>query len=150
MKSDSSDIEKRAKFSKDIGSSNFRPVSMLNLVRLLLKTFPSWHLLVQINSRNTRRRCKICLKLAIKPKWRHWRRSDIFIVNLEHIPHLFPVFLLLTLNKQMLAKGVCLIWNTEQVSLLFPAGKYKYKLSLFEPKLNPISCFYRELQIRNR
>ena len=30
-------------------------------------------------------------------------RSDIFIVNSEQISHLFLVFLLLTLSKQMLA-----------------------------------------------
>ena len=34
---------------------------------------------------------------------RHWRRSGVFIVNFEHISDLFLVFLLLTLNKQMLA-----------------------------------------------
>ena len=28
-----------------------------------------------------------------------WRRSRVFIVNFEHISHLFMVFLLLTLNK---------------------------------------------------
>ena len=28
-----------------------------------------------------------------------WRRSDVFIVNFEHILHLFLVFLLFTLNK---------------------------------------------------
>ena len=29
----------------------------------------------------------------------HWRRSDIFMVNFEHISHLFLVFLLLMLNR---------------------------------------------------
>ena len=34
-------------------------------------------------------RCEICLKLTIKtPKRRHWRRFDVFIVNVEHISHL--------------------------------------------------------------
>ena len=28
-----------------------------------------------------------------------WRRSGVFILNFEHISHLFLVFLLLTLNK---------------------------------------------------
>ena len=32
----------------------------------------------------------------------HWRRSGVFIVNFEHISHLGLVFLLLTLNMQML------------------------------------------------
>ena len=31
--------------------------------------------------------------------WRHWRRSDIFIVNFEHISHLVLVFVLLTLSR---------------------------------------------------
>ena len=30
---------------------------------------------------------------------RHWRRSDVFIVNFEQISHILQVFLLLTLNK---------------------------------------------------
>ena len=29
----------------------------------------------------------------------HWRRSDVFIVNFEHISHLVLLFLLLTLNR---------------------------------------------------
>ena len=48
----------------------------------------------------------MCSKLMIKtPEWRHWRRSGVFVVNFEHISHLFLVFLLLTLKKWMLA------WN---------------------------------------
>ena len=45
-------------------------------------------------------RCEICSKLTIKTtKQRQLRRSGVFIVNFEHISQLFPVFLLLTLNK---------------------------------------------------
>ena len=33
------------------------------------------------------------------PEWRYCRRSGVFIVNLEHISHLFLVFLLLTLSR---------------------------------------------------
>ena len=55
--------------------------------------------LLKINNRNTRKRCEIGSKLTTKiPEGRHWRRSDIFIVNFERIPHLFLVSLLLTLN----------------------------------------------------
>ena len=44
------------------------------------------------------------IKLTIKtPKRRQWRRSRIFVVYFEHRLHLFLVFLLLTLNKYMLA-----------------------------------------------
>ena len=53
--------------------------------------------------KSTRKRCEICLKLTIKtPEWRHWARSSLFIVNLEHVSYLFLVYILLTLNKQML------------------------------------------------
>ena len=42
----------------------------------------------------------MCSKFTMKtPDRRHWRRSDIFIVNSEHIPHLFLVFLLLELEQ---------------------------------------------------
>ena len=35
-------------------------------------------------------RCEICSKLTIKPpKQLHWRRFGSFIVNFEHISHLF-------------------------------------------------------------
>ena len=55
--------------------------------------------LLKVNNRNTRVRCEICSKLTIKiPERRQWRRSDVFIVNFEHISHLNLVFLLLTLN----------------------------------------------------
>ena len=33
------------------------------------------------------------------PGRRHWRCSGVFIVNFEHISHIFPVFLFLTLNN---------------------------------------------------
>ena len=60
--------------------------------------------LFNVNKRNTRNRCEICAKLLIKTlEQRHWRHSGVFIVNSEHIPHLFLVFQLLILNKYMLA-----------------------------------------------
>ena len=56
--------------------------------------------LFQVNNRDSRKRCGICLKLTIKtPEQCHWRRSGVFIVNFKHISHFFLVFLLLTLNK---------------------------------------------------
>ena len=36
----------------------------------------------------------------------HWRRSDVFIVNFEHILYLALVFLLLTLNMLLPAGSV--------------------------------------------
>ena len=59
--------------------------------------------LFKVNNRNTRKRCEIGSKLTIKiSEWRHWRCSDVFIVNFEHISNFFEVFLLSTLNKYML------------------------------------------------
>ena len=56
--------------------------------------------MLKINNRNTRKRCEICSKLTIKtPERRHWRRSGVFVANVEHISHLALVFLLLSLSK---------------------------------------------------
>ena len=49
--------------------------------------------LFKVNQRNTRKRCEIF----------HWRRSAVFIVDFEHVSHLFLVFLWLTFSKEMLA-----------------------------------------------
>ena len=58
----------------------------------------------KVNNRNTRKRCDICSKLTRKtPKRHHLRRSDVFVANIEHISHNFLAFLLLTLNKYLLA-----------------------------------------------
>ena len=49
--------------------------------------------------------CEICSELIIKISERHhWPLSGIFIVNFEHILHLVPVFLLLTLNMYLLVR----------------------------------------------
>ena len=58
---------------------------------------PSNVYLFKVRNRKTRNRCEICSKLTIKIPERH--RFGVFIVNFEHISHLFLVFLLLTLNK---------------------------------------------------
>ena len=55
--------------------------------------FPAGIYLLKVNNRNNRARCELCLKLTIKtPERIHC------IVNFEHVPHFFLVFLLLTLN----------------------------------------------------
>ena len=62
--------------------------------------FPVGIYMLKINNRNSRTRCEICLKLTIKtPERRQQRRSGVFIVNSERVPHLLPVFLLLTLSR---------------------------------------------------
>ena len=65
----------------------------------LTRTSFSCIYLFKDNNRNTRKRCEICSKLTIKTPERRQRRSDVFIVNFEHISELFPVLLFLTLNK---------------------------------------------------
>ena len=70
--------------------NSFRVLSILYITNFCETKF---------NQRSTRTRCEICSKLTIKtPERRHWRRSDVFIVNFEHISHLVLVFLSLTLN----------------------------------------------------
>ena len=55
---------------------------------------------LKVNNRNTEKMCEICSELTIKTsEWRHWRRSGVFIVNFEHISHLFVLFVLITLDK---------------------------------------------------
>ena len=54
------------------------------------------------NNRNTSKRYEICSKLTTKtPEQRQWYCSGVFTINLEHISHLFLLFLLLTFNKWM-------------------------------------------------
>ena len=65
-----------------------------------LSQFPAGNCMLKVNNRNTRKRCEIRSKLTIKTtERRQWRRSGVFIVNFEHISHLAPVFLLLTLSR---------------------------------------------------
>ena len=54
--------------------------------------------LFKVSIRKARKRYGICSNLKT-PERRKWRCSGVFIVNFEHIPHLFLVFLLPTLNK---------------------------------------------------
>ena len=56
----------------------------------------------KFNNRNTRKRCEICSKLTIKlPEPCQWRRFGVFIVNFEHILHLFLVFFIVDLKKKV-------------------------------------------------
>ena len=62
--------------------------------------YPENIYLFKVNSKNTKKGGEICSKLTI-------RRSIFFIVNFEHI---FLVFSLLTLSKQMPTEYVAHIW----------------------------------------
>ena len=65
--------------------------------------YPANSYLFKVNNKNTRKGCELCLELTIKtPERSQARRFGVFIVNFEYISHLFLVFLLMTLNKQML------------------------------------------------
>ena len=56
--------------------------------------------LLQVNNGNTRKMCEICTRLTVKtPEQSQRRSSGVFIVNFEHISHLFLLFSLFTLNK---------------------------------------------------
>ena len=51
-------------------------------------------------------RCSIFFPITVwknVTKIRQWRRSRVLIVTFEHISHLFVMFLLLTLNKKIIA-----------------------------------------------
>ena len=63
-----------------------------------LSTFPAGIYLLKVNNSNTRTRCEICSKLTIKTP-----EPGVFIADSEHVSHLAPVFLLLTLNMQLSA-----------------------------------------------
>ena len=66
----------------------------------LFKIFPANIYLFKDNNGNTGKMCEIYSKLSIKTlERRHWRLSGVFIVDFEHISHIFSVFLSLTLNK---------------------------------------------------
>ena len=81
--------------------------------------------LLKVDNRNTRIRCEICSKLTIKSP----EQCQCFIVNFEHISRLVLVFLLLTLNMQMLTgkKMEESAWSSKcrtlKVSNSFPRGR---------------------------
>ena len=60
----------------------------------------------KVNNKDTRKMASF----GDGERWRQWRRSDVFIVNFEHISYLALMFLLLNLSKVMLAgyKGILL------------------------------------------
>ena len=79
-------------------------VECLMLSQYFTTIFPANICLFKVSNKNYRKRYEICSKLTTEtPEQRHWRRSVVFIVNFEHISHLFLVFLLLIWNKKMLA-----------------------------------------------
>ena len=87
----------------DVTHVEFKTLHLYNIVKshqnatsLCTRIFSANSQLFNVNNRNIRKMWERC------SQWR-WRRSGVFIVNFEHILHVFLVFLLVTLNKQMLA-----------------------------------------------
>ena len=63
------------------------------------RLYPAYIYLFKVNNRNSRKGCQICEKVIIKTPERRQLHPGIFIVNFEHISHLFLVFQLVTLDK---------------------------------------------------
>ena len=94
---------------------------------ILLRSYPvpANIYLLRFNKINFRKRCEICSKLTIKtPERRHWRRSGVSIVNFEHIPHLFLLFLTLNFNKQLFTGMVFFCWT--RTPAYFPLWEFYY------------------------
>ena len=68
---------------------------VINTIRMNLCSInPTHTYLFKVNNKGTRKRREIGSKLVIETlERRQWRRSDVFINNFEHVPHLFQVFL---------------------------------------------------------
>ena len=66
-------------------------------------TYPANIYLFKVNNRHIRKSYKTCSNLMSMTS------SRIFIANFEHISHLFPVFLLLILNKYIISWVTSLI-----------------------------------------
>ena len=74
--------------------------SLLSSIQNIRSSKSSGIYMFKVNNRNTTTRCEIRSKLTIKtPERRKWRRSDVYIVNFEHISHLVLMFLLLSLIR---------------------------------------------------
>ena len=98
------------------------------------EVFQASKCLHKVSKRNILKRYEIFLKAARKtPKWRQWHRFDVFIVNFEHIPHLFIVFFQLNLNRWILAESICSILVEGNLSAkernLFIVTKFLLKLT---------------------
>ena len=84
---------------------------------------PSNIYLFKVNNRNIRIRYEIYSKLTIKTQeQRHESHSAVFIVNFKDISHIFRVFLLLTLNKQ--------IFSGKHLSMMKPFNYFRNKIPL--------------------
>ena len=133
----------RSKETKSVGfcrtANNFYPCRWRRW-----GVFSTINYLLKVNIKNTSQRCEICSKLTIETlEICQWHCSNVFIFNFEHTSHLYLVFLLLTLNKWMLAvvngsfqhfsHFFCFVDDFKQINVcwqlgltLFYAGKRKW------------------------
>ena len=60
-----------------------------------LTTYPGFYLInvTNRNTKNTKARCQMSLKLTVRtPEWHQWHHSSVFVVNFQHISHIHLVF----------------------------------------------------------
>ena len=93
--------------------------------------------LLEVNNKNTKKRCEMCSKLTIKTP-----NSGVFIVNSEHISHLFLAFFTIVEFEQIndstysvensfsvehlcLASGL-LRWISRENAINFPQKRFKW------------------------
>ena len=92
--------------------------------------------LFKMNNRNTKKRCEICSTLTMKtPERRHWPRSGVFIVNFEHILHLFLMFLLLIWTSK------CLLGIVDFEKTYSVQHSAQHFIKRFYSLLGACSCF---------
>ena len=91
--------------------------------------YPVSNYMFKVSNRNTKTRYEICSRLTIKtPERCHCHRSGVFIVNLEHISHLFSVSIVNF--EQIHAAWVWSSWNlfnlndTHRERLVFHSIQY--------------------------
>ena len=94
----------------------------------------------KFNNWSTKKRWEICSKLTVKTPERHqWSRFGVFNFNLEHISHLFLVFLLLLWTGISLLELLHYLWY-----------HFKHNLSCCPSSFNPfhaVGSFLYPLEI---
>ena len=106
-------------------------------------SIPAEKYMFKVNNRNIRTRFEICSKLTIKtPERCCWHCSGVFIINFEHISHLFLVFLLLTLSRHMLVGSF--IWFMSAV-LISTKCRCFHSISEYTriPLVDDLSLFFQ-------
>ena len=89
--------------------------------------------LLNVNNESIRGICEICPKLTIKKsEGRQALCSGVFIVNFEQISHIYLVFSLLTLNRQMLDS------NAYVMTQLYQCSQHKEQSTDLHSKYNII------------